>query len=100
MEIRGHSFFTLNPRGLVILDKRESGCKGFERVPDSLAKTEELIELIYAVLLGEASWPQFLDAVVAGVPLGRAVMVMHGIAEPEQGYVRNRSRSTMRTLRR
>jgi DNA-binding CsgD family transcriptional regulator len=56
-------------------------------VPNSLAKTEELIELIYAVLLGEASWPQFLDALMAGVPLGRAVMVMHGIADPEQGYV-------------
>jgi DNA-binding CsgD family transcriptional regulator len=53
----------------------------------SLEKTEDLIQLIYAVLLGEATWVQFLDALMAGVPLGRAVMVMHGINDPEQGYV-------------
>ncbi|MHC2020291.1 helix-turn-helix transcriptional regulator [Methylobacterium sp. CM6247] len=49
--------------------------------------TEELIDLIYAVLLGETSWQQFLDTLAAGIPNGKVVMVMHGIASPEQGYV-------------
>lgn len=49
--------------------------------------TDELIDLIYAILLGEASWQQFLDTLAAGIPNGKAVMAMHGIASPEEGYV-------------
>ncbi|MGH6760896.1 MAG: helix-turn-helix transcriptional regulator [Phyllobacterium sp.] len=49
--------------------------------------TDELINFIYATLLGEASWQQFLDKLAAGIPGGKAVMVMHGITSPEGGYV-------------
>lgn len=70
-----------------MLDKGESSCEGLDSVVKSFEKTEELIELIYAVLLGEASWQQFLDMLVVGVPHGRAVMVMHGIMNPDEGYV-------------
>lgn len=49
--------------------------------------TDELIDFIYATLLGEASWQQFLDKLAAGIPNGKAVMAMHGITSPEEGYV-------------
>lgn len=49
--------------------------------------TDELIDLIYAILLGEASWQQFLDTLAAGMPNGKTVMVMHGITDPGEGYV-------------
>lgn len=48
---------------------------------------DELIGLIYASLLGEASWQQFLDKLVEDIPAGKAVMVMHGINSPEGSYV-------------
>ena len=49
--------------------------------------TDDLIDLIYATLLGEASWQQFLDRLATGIPSGKASMVMHGIADPDGGYV-------------
>jgi len=48
---------------------------------------DELISLIYATLLGETSWQQFLDKLVEDIPAGKAVMVMHGINSPEGSYV-------------
>lgn len=58
-----------------------------DRVASACETTDELIDLIYAILLGEASWQQFLDTLAAGMPNGKTVMVMHGIANPQEGYV-------------
>ncbi|KRE16809.1 hypothetical protein ASE63_13825 [Bosea sp. Root381] len=49
--------------------------------------TDELIDFIYAILLGEASWQQFLNTLAAGIPNGKVVMVLHGITNPVEGYV-------------
>lgn len=49
--------------------------------------TDELISLIYATLLGEATWQQFLDKLVEGIPSGKSVMVMHGITCIKGSYV-------------
>lgn len=58
-----------------------------DRVASACETTDELIDLIYAILLGEASWQQFLDTLAAGMPNGKTVMVMHGITDPGEGYV-------------
>lgn len=49
--------------------------------------TDKLIDFIYAILLGEASWQQFLDTLSGGIPNGKAVMVLHGITNLDEGYV-------------
>ncbi|MCW8060447.1 helix-turn-helix transcriptional regulator [Agrobacterium tumefaciens] len=36
-----------------------------------------MIDLIYAALLGEASWQDFLDGLAAGAPDGKTVLIMH-----------------------
>jgi DNA-binding CsgD family transcriptional regulator len=43
-----------------------------ELVPD-----DELVDLIYAALLGEASWQRFLDRLAASAPSGKTLLVMH-----------------------
>src|SRR5690349_18991216 len=61
--------------------------EGADRVARAGETTDELIDLIYAILLGETSWQQFLDALAAGMPNGKTVMVMHGITNTGEGYV-------------
>jgi len=39
----------------------------------------ELIDLIYAAMLGEASWQQFLDALSANAPQGRTIFFSHNV---------------------
>jgi DNA-binding CsgD family transcriptional regulator len=48
---------------------------------------DELVDFIYAVLLGEGSWQQFLHKLAASIPNGKAALVMHGITNPGEGYV-------------
>jgi len=44
----------------------------------------ELIDLIYAAMLGEAPWQQFLDRLSDNVPEGRTIMFSHNVAHADE----------------
>ena len=50
---------------------------------DMLASDDELVDLIYASLLGETSWTFFLDRIAAGMPDGLAALFSHDISRGE-----------------
>lgn len=50
---------------------------GGDRVSGVLKSDGELIDLIYAALLGETSWQRFLDQLADSAPSGKTLMVMH-----------------------
>lgn len=47
---------------------------------------DELIDLIYAALLGESTWQRFLDGLANSAPSGKTVMVMHD-NNIDNGYI-------------
>ncbi|WP_164880062.1 helix-turn-helix transcriptional regulator [Paenirhodobacter ferrireducens] len=47
----------------------------------------ELIDLIYAAMLGEQDWQRFLDELVCGIPSGKAAMQMFNTQRPDESGV-------------
>lgn len=47
---------------------------------------EELIDLIYAALLGESSWQRFLDRLTASLPGGRATLFFHDASRKKGAF--------------
>jgi DNA-binding CsgD family transcriptional regulator len=52
----------------------------------ALTGDDELIDLIYAALLGEAPWQRFLDRLADSAPSGKTVLVMHDNGKSD-GYI-------------
>ena len=48
--------------------------------------TQQLTDLIYASLLGECSWQDFLDALRGVLPNGRAILFFHDTASGYGGF--------------
>lgn len=44
----------------------------------------ELIDLIYAALLGEATWSDFLDRLSDNAPDGRTILFSHNMSQPDE----------------
>lgn len=47
----------------------------------------ELIDLIYAAMLGEQDWQCFLDELICGIPSGKAAMQMFNTQRPDESGV-------------
>jgi DNA-binding CsgD family transcriptional regulator len=63
-----------------------NGAGGGHGAPGALTDDGELIDLIYAALLGEAPWQRFLDRLADSAPSGKTVLVMHDNGK-SNGYI-------------
>lgn len=57
-----------------------------ERHKGASTSDDELVDLIYAALLGESSWQRFLDRLADSTPTGKTVLILHD-NNKDDGYI-------------